>query len=226
MNINHASSEVVTGDRFDAIFNRQRELMEKYHDIEMKNGMRPTGDIPVDLDDPKGQTVIKDFCWRITEEVGEALDAKGFDENHFVEELIDALHFLTELTITAGYDTDFIVEGLSTNKDLPDKLSRWIHARRPRIDYRNSDEITVKNEYNMYQDFMMNLGMMANCLKNKPWKQSHMKTDKAEFEKWLKRVWLTMGDLLFFDGDLMPDEVVDIYLKKSQVNQFRQRSNY
>lgn len=57
-----------------------------------------TEDCPVNLDDKRGQARIKDFSWRITEEIGEALDAMENESAllHFHEELVDGLHFLTE----------------------------------------------------------------------------------------------------------------------------------
>ena len=69
------------------------------------------------------------------------------------------------------------------------------------------------------------LGMMCNCLKNKPWKQSMMKTNKENFFQHLKLVWLNYIKMLTA-AELSEKDIVDIYLKKSQVNQFRQRSNY
>ena len=77
MNINHAVEEKVEGDLLQAIFNRQKSLMGKYHDIELKSGLLQTEDCPVNLDDKRGQARIKDFSWRVTEELGEALDAKA-----------------------------------------------------------------------------------------------------------------------------------------------------
>ena len=74
------------------------------------------------MDDKRGQARIKDFSWRITEEVGEALDAITNESGesallHFHEELVDGLHFLTEMTILTGYD----LPEYTTLKDLIDK---------------------------------------------------------------------------------------------------------
>jgi len=66
---------------------------------------------------------------------------------------------------------------------------------------------------------------MCNTLKNKPWKQSQMKTDKNEFYSLLKTVWLYY--IVILDKAKLSEEgIVEIYLKKSQVNKFRQRSGY
>ena len=210
MNITHAKKEKMNKESLRAIFDRQKELMEKYHDIEFKSGLMQTEDCPVNLDDKRGQARIKDFAWRITEEIGEALDAITNESGesallHFHEELVDGLHFLTEMTILTGYD----LPEYTTLKDLIEEGS-----------YR--DCYTLND---LVSDHVMYLGMMCNCLKNKPWKQSMMKTNKENFYKHLKLVWSNYVAILT-SQDLTEEEITDLYLRKSQVNQFRQRSNY
>lgn len=211
MNITHAKKEKVEVESLRAIFDRQKELMIKYHDIELKSGLLQTEDCPVNLDDKRGQARIKDFSWRITEEIGEAVDAITEEEGelgllHFHEELIDGLHFLTEMTILTGYD-------------LPSEwtLKRFIEASKYSVGvFKLEDFVTTH---------VKDLGMMCNCLKNKPWKQSMMKTNKTNFFFRLRLVWINYIGLLTSQG-LTEEDIVEIYLKKSQVNQFRQRSNY
>ena len=210
MNITHAKKETINKESLRAIFDRQKELMEKYHDIEFKSGLMQTDDCPVNLDDKRGQARIKDFSWRITEEIGEALDAIENESGesallHFHEELVDGLHFLTEMTILTGYD----LPEYTTLKDLIEEGS-----------YRDSYTLN-----DLVSDHVMYLGMMCNCLKNKPWKQSMMKTNKENFYKHLKLVWSNYVAILT-SQDLTEEEITDLYLRKSQVNQFRQRSNY
>ena len=210
MNITHAKKETTNKESLKAIFERQKELMVKYHDIELKSGLLQTEDCPVNLDDKRGQARIKDFSWRITEEIGEALDAitNELGESallHFHEELIDGLHFLTEMTILTGYDI---------TKDYT--LSDLINLGTVRSSYTLNDLVS---------DHVMYLGMMCNCLKNKPWKQTMMKTNKENFYNHLKLVWINYMAILT-SQDLTEEEITDIYLRKSQVNQFRQRSNY
>ena len=217
MNINHATVEEFTGDKLQAIFTRQKSLMDKYHDIELRSGLLQTEDCPVNLDDKRGQARIKDFSWRVTEELGEALDAKA-TKDHYQEELIDGLHFLTELTILAGKDYhNLLPEGTALYSK--DRLEDLVE---------NAKECISQNGDNLnywVSKFIENLGMMCNCLKNKPWKQSMMKTDRNVFYGRLAEVWVLYITLLVVSG-MDADSIVITYLKKSQVNQFRQRSNY
>jgi len=219
MNITHAVSEEIVGDKLEAIFNRQKELMAKYHDIEARSGLMQTESCPVNLDSKAGQARIKDFSWRITEEVGEALDALYGDNDmeHFNEELVDGLHFLTELTILAGFEAKDIA-----NMIVPDIVDG--------VDYLDAicfqaDKNFLCNTSSSVTHLVRKLGMMCNTLKNKPWKQSHMKTDKEVFKKRLGEVWIVYIYILV-DSLKSSDAIADIYLKKSQVNKFRQRSNY
>lgn len=219
MNITHAREEIVTGDKLEAIFARQKELMSKYHHIEVKSGLLQTPDCPVNLDDRRGQARLKDFAWRTTEELAEALDARE-DALHFQEELVDALHFFTELTILSGHEPqdisiyhfgkveDNILENLFT------KANKYIN------DYEYQRPISRE-----LMDFIIELGMMCNTLKNKPWKQSQMITDKGEFRERLMTAWLRFIQILVASG-LDANKTCELYLKKSQVNKFRQRTNY
>lgn len=217
MNINHAVEEKVEGDLLQAIFNRQKSLMGKYHDIELKSGLLQTEDCPVNLDDKRGQARIKDFSWRVTEELGEALDARSsFD--HYQEELIDGLHFLTELTILAGKDYDTILPK-GTPIICKDHLRDLVAGAQ-----NNLESYSLDMNY-WVSNFIEQLAMMCNCLKNKPWKQSMMKTDTNAFYNRLANVWVCYITILVGSG-MSAEEIAGVYLKKSQVNQFRQRSNY
>lgn len=206
MNITHATEETIQPNLLKQIFDRQRELMDKYHYIEERSGLLQTADCPVNLDDRRGQARIKDFSWRVTEELGEALDALGQDDmEHFAEELVDGLHFLTELTILSGLDWDDLLP-------LDVMYSNTASRANDGLDQR-------------VYDYVEGIGMMCNCLKNKPWKQSMMQTDRVAFFERLHSVWARYIAIMetVFES---PEDIVSVYLKKSQVNKFRQRSNY
>ena len=218
MNINHAVEEKVEGDLLKAIFDRQKSLMGKYHDIELKSGLLQTEDCPVNLDDKRGQARIKDFSWRVTEELGEALDAKA-NKDHYQEELIDGLHFLTELTVLAGKDYNTLLHTNTPPHD-EDHLRDLVENAKEVISRKANDHLDF-----WVSRFIEQLAMMCNCLKNKPWKQSMMKTDREAFYNRLTNVWVCYITILVVSG-MNAQDIANIYLKKSQVNQFRQRSNY
>lgn len=215
MNITHVEATEVNGDKLIAIFNRQKELMDKYHWIEERSGLLQTAMCPVDLDDKRGQARLKDFAWRITEEVGEAIDARANNDTlHFKEELIDGLHFLTEFSILAGFTPEMLVPKDQVVEGREDKLDALCDMYKGDKTY----------EAYHYRNHIRYLGMACNCLKNKPWKQTMMMTDKANFYRNLTYVWQNYISLLTMFMDSV--EIYQTYFKKSEVNKFRQRSNY
>lgn len=184
-------------DLLQAIFDKQKQLMEKYHHIESKNGLLQTPDVPVDLHCRFGQARIKDFAWRMTEEFTEATDAKH-DREHYLEELIDGLHFLVELFILSDFHPG-------------ETLHQW---------FTNLAGQTAEP----YQ-VIERIGCACNTLKQKPWKSSHMLTDVAKFQSHLLEAWEAFVRLMITEG-LTPEDVYDLYFRKSEVNTFRIRSNY
>jgi len=118
MNITDILNKVKTpeGDKLEKIFERQKELAEKYHPIEERNLGCKLAEYPVNLNICSHQQRIKDLMWRIVEELGEAgncLKNKPWkntnmatDELHFYEEIADAFHFFIELCIAVGLDAE------------------------------------------------------------------------------------------------------------------------
>jgi hypothetical protein len=69
------------------------------------------------------------------------------------------------------------------------------------------------------------LGVAMNCLKNKPWKTTHMATDKANFLFEVIQFNHALFALLSNVG-FTPKTLTQIYLNKAAVNSFRIRSAY
>ena len=110
-------TEIPDGDLLKAIFDRQHELIDKYHDIEQARGALVI--VPAaygQLDHRFVQWRIKDLMQRCIEEMMEAantLKNKQWkqsevptDKPHFYEEIADAFHFFVEMCITAGMDAE------------------------------------------------------------------------------------------------------------------------
>lgn len=226
MNIRDFEKETIKGDRLEAIFRRQRELMEKYHKIEASNGLLQTTDVPVDLHDRFGQARIKDFAWRITEELGEALEAQRIHPDildHRDEEIADALHFLVEMSILSGLKPQDIVQEDPSN----DKLEILFKKAEEGEVFSNVILVTSRNTllYYMVGQVVESLASACNCLKNKPWKTTHMLTDIRKFISHMTDTWIRFIQLCQ-SCDITPDKLTELYFGKSQVNMFRQRSGY
>lgn len=208
MNIEDVKSEDGYPENLlEAIFTKQKELMKHYHPIEERNGLMRTNEIPVNPHCKYGQAQLKDFAWRFTEEIGEATEALEIhpgNRNHFYEEMIDALHFLVELCVLSDVTPGEIAEDL------------------------DSVEIIVFKPREVGSQVYMPIEELAkamNCLKNKPWKQTHILTDTNKYQGHVVRTFELFINVLFEMG-LGPENIYDIYFKKNEVNKFRQRSQY
>ena len=193
-------NEVAVKEILPAIRERQTELMHKYKDIE---GLP---DCPIDIDAKDSQVWIKDFLWRTTEELCESREAYILEhETHKIEELIDAVHFLTECFILVDME--------------------------PTIDLKHMYEGCQKvgSEFGSYVKHMGEciyfLGLVGNTLKNKKWKQTAVLTDKAKFFKYLDTAYFHLMACIISCG-CNPHDIYNFYFKKAEVNTFRQRSNY
>lgn len=218
MNVDDIAGDVIPTDfskhdRLDLIFQRQHALMSKYIPIEVKNGLCHTVDCPVDLNDRMGQARLKDFFWRTTEELTEAAEAQRVHpelRSHTLEELADALHFLVEAHLLAGISPVEVID----SKGRFCKLERLVEWATPRHDL---DACCFEVVYL--------LGCASNCLKNRPWKQNHQLTDRFKFVNFMRATIPALIDAFVRMG-LTHKDIFRIYWKKSEVNQFRQRSNY
>ena len=213
---NQEKAENVT----QAIFNRQKELMSKYEHIEASNGLLETPDVPVDIDSYKGQARLKNFAWRVTEELAEALEPihSGFQGElseemklHIIEEFIDAVHFMTELMILSGIDPEEY-QVYSTTEEEKEALGNPC--------FKEKDIAT----YTM--QVIESLGLAMNCLKNKPWKQTHVLTDKSRYINYVIKAAVALNSLLYSQFGLANNDLLNCYLNKADVNKFRQESGY
>lgn len=209
-NVNDFECKEYPQDLLGSIFSYQHELAVKYIPIEQKNGLCLYDQIPADVDNAKAQARIKDMSWRAVEEVAEAYEAyENGEEVHFLEELADALHFLIEKYLLCGFQPKHPLEWYFNSCDA--KLV--------------SDPYYPKSVASLVGQFCVACGLTCNCLKNKPWKQSQILTDTEKFKKLLEAEF-GQFIILCSRAGFNPTTLYNMYMRKNQVNQFRQRSNY
>jgi hypothetical protein len=118
MNIKDIEQVVIPeGDKLDGIFVGQQKLMDKYHHIEVGNGIYAPVP-PLDLHSTLHQARLKDLAFRIITEIIEATECLKnkpwkqthikTDVDHFYEEVSDALHFFVEFCINAGITSEML----------------------------------------------------------------------------------------------------------------------
>lgn len=109
-------------DMLVMLFAAQKLLHDKYLEIEERNGigLALLDGAPANVHDARSQQVLKDYAWRVTEEIGEAMSCLKnkpwkttqvlTDVDHYEEELIDALHFFIELLLLSGITAERVFE--------------------------------------------------------------------------------------------------------------------
>ena len=159
-----------------------------------------------DINTLEDQELFKKLCWQIVEELAEAreaiegeLDGEG---EHFNEELIDAFNFMLELYQLYGMTPTFVWT-----------LPKWAQVLEDE-DFAG-DLLTL----------IGNIGMTANCLKNREWRQSQYMVDLIIFEGRLIRIW-TYFVIMFEQLGLSETLVKELRTLKYQVNLFRIKSKY
>lgn len=214
------------GNTIQAIFDKQEFLIAKYEPMEARNGAI-VPERPWHIDDKFVQMRIKDMFWRFTEEICEAIE---FDETtnlnswktrwdhdhhlrHFFEEMVDALHFLVEASIIAGLEVASI-------RDLYSMVLQSNGLKDPASVAMPTSQLRAR-----CMALIKPMGLAANCLKNKPWKNTHMATDQAKFKSLMYDIWQEYF-MLMADLGMGPNDLYVLYVKKNEVNKFRQNSNY
>jgi dimeric dUTPase (all-alpha-NTP-PPase superfamily) len=210
------------GETLAAIFSKQKELAEEYVGIE---GMPPA---PWDVNNAEHQIWIKDFFWRVIEELCEALEIKNNLEGEdkpfmhdplFLEEIADALHFLIEPMVMMNWsyidlECNFQqIEGKTLNVDGMLEF------------YRSMEDMIKSPIEQIIGSVMYQLGLAGNCLKNKKWKQSQVLTDQDKFRKSYILAFLSFL-LLCAKLGMTAKGLYLVYMKKAEVNEFRQRTKY
>lgn len=200
MNVNDVQSPSKLADPTEIakhIYQRQSLLEDRYWVIEK----RPAK--VIDINTREGQVIVKDFLWRITEEIGEALEARMKSESaeKIFEELVDGLHFVAGLCVILDRE-DFFIRGF--------------------IDEDPGYSPSVRNAVT---DWVCASGILGNTLKMKPWKQTDIPVDYDYFSDCLKDL-VAVYKALMSSFDLYYDSIWDYYYRKSEVNLFRIRSNY
>ena len=202
MNITDVPSPTADLPSLEAMVTRQTELMERYGDIERKQGYWVPAMRPVNIDAPRVQWFIKEQAWRITEELLEWRDASS--GLHKDEELADAWHFALELLIWS--ETPMSTLTLQDLLEFPDPPP-------------------TLNPHEQFLLVLTSLGRAMQCLKNKPWKQTPTSTDIGMYQGALLDFLKKLG---YFTASLgwAPSTLYDRYMRKAAVNTFRQESLY
>jgi hypothetical protein len=194
----------------DSIFTKQRSLIERYRMMES------LPEPPISLHTRHGQAVLKDFAWRVTEELAEAFDRlmgqgdADIQMHECKEELADANHFFVELLIFAG-----VTPGMVTRITGDDG---WPKHRAPGgLDF---EQLEAK-----FWLVTWKLGCAMNLLRNRPWKRTNEPTDEGKFRHYIIHAYTEFCTLWGELGGTLPS-FYDYYFAKHNINKERISNGY
>lgn len=174
---------------------------------------------------------------------------------NFNEEISDAIHFWLELMVFSGYEVpkmnQWLKEYSGNDYSKADTLKTYFSLGQALVDDDLKglilpcrmviEDADLQDEFlvggrklsNKHKDLMKVylwditywLQMSRNTLKNKPWKQSQMLTDRNLYELAIREATVALFKFCAF-VELTPESFFLIYFKKNKVNQFRIASKY
>lgn len=195
----------ITEDSFQFLYNKQYDLYLKYKEIE-----EMPKSYPLNLNVSDHQSWIKDFMWRVTEELVEFLEAFELKDNtHKIDELSDALHFFMEIYVLLG-KSDLVLDAF-ISKHKYNSINSFEEAKRRSF------------------KIIESLAWASNMLKNRKWKKTQVLIDEYAFYVKLNHGFFKLIDLIlnsFTYKENNKNSLLNLYYLKNQVNHFRTRSNY
>lgn len=203
VNINSFEAEAKPTNILREIFNKQKELMDKYW-------TKAVGD---DIDTLKWAQEIRKYSKYTCEELAEAYEAKD-NQDHMQEELIDALHFLVEKLQIANLTFDKILFYSWHNEDQV-----WNIIKDKAEDYKMLDL-----EYYFWKAAYWT-NIPDNRIRNKEWKNEQIATNRELFYKECSN-WFFAFLIALYNLGIDEAKLRDLYSRKNQVNHFRINSNY
>jgi len=87
-----------------------------------------------------------------------------------------------------------------------------------------SESLIEMKNHQLFTKTITSLGLIGNTLKNKPWKTSQVQTDKEKTKKLFVETFQNFIEYCLYLME--PIEIIDLYFRKNQVNDFRRRTQY
>lgn len=201
-------------DRLIAIFEKQRELAHKFTLLEMQNHTLETEAFPVDIQDRKGQMLLRRYAWQITEEICEALMARDFAPEEFEIEVADAFHFIIEMALHIGLSPASLVESVVAESGSPGLLEgAW------QREVVNLTPLSIAAT-EAWMNVILDLALLMNKLKNRPWRTDHRPTDPVTFLYHFQAVFRSFLQACIVEG-LTLETLCASYFGKAEINEQR-----
>lgn len=194
-------------DSFDKLYSMAMDQFVMYEKLE---GVEDWSSYDFSIDCSEDQMKFKDMLQiRFIEELTEASIAMYEPEEHFWEEIGDALNFFLSAYCMLGVDfksfeSPSIYLGVGCNKEVP----------------KDRDDFAIR-----VYPVIEQVGYLCNLLKNRPWAQSNYLVSLTDFDERLSDLW-TIFWVFLAHMKLTKEDVFEMFYKKYKVNEHRVRTGY
>lgn len=199
------TTEIKIKHKINSFEDLYKYAMKQFLNYEKIEGIDNWKEYDFSIDCSQDQMKFKDMLQiRCIEELTEATHALD-NEDHFYEEVTDALNFFLSAYCMLGVDFKTFKDPeqiLETRKDYIDG-DIWIH----------------------FYDIVNDIGDLCNLLKNRPWAQSNYLVSLYDFDLRLHKLWTTFWTVLARLA-LSKEQIFEMFERKYMVNLFRIHSGY
>ena len=168
------------------------------------------------IDCSEDQMRFKDMLQiRCVEELTEATHALD-NEEHFWEEITDAINFFLSAYVMLGKDLS----------KMPKPTSMVFLGN---SDFSFADLTARKKREELYAAFYQivdAIGDLCNLLKNRPWAQSNYLVSMLDFEKRAKALWIVFWSTIDWLLNGRMEKIFDLFERKYLVNDWRIKTGY
>lgn len=196
---------------FDDLYKYAKKQFVEYEKLE---GIEDWEEYDFSIDCSNDQMKFKDILQiRCIEELTEATHALD-NEEHFYEEVTDALNFFLSAYCMLGVDFNLF--------ENPEQILRL---------YKYNSKINLSDEkehlwlYQNFYEIINDIGDLCNLLKNRPWAQSNYLVSMYDFDIRSKKLWHTFWHVIGMMG-INKEEVFEMFERKYLVNKWRIKTGY
>lgn len=205
------TTEVKFNGEIKSFSDLYRMAMDQFIMYEKLEGIEDWSSYDFSIDCSEDQMKFKDMLQiRFIEELTEASVSMNEPEEHFWEEVGDALNFFLSAYCMLGVDFnkfrspgDYLSENEGGTKKVPDY------------------DLFSTRAYRVIEK----VGYLCNLLKNRPWTESNYLVSRLDFDKRLEDLW---EEFWFFlkEMKLTSRDIFEMFYKKYKVNEHRRRTGY
>lgn len=163
--------------------------------------------------------------WAITQIDRQDLFAKGYNLLELL--MVTGIKLLNSFNDFMLEDTQDCSENNLYNLLNPDLMGaeEYLKVKSYTPGFTHMSSLRHHREMNYLWQIQYHLGVGRNYLKNKPWKQSGELSDEGPY---FENLYMGFAKLIGYHVcmGITPEALYNLFFKKNQVNEFRQKSNY